>query len=1136
MRGRTPGPEGATWRADPTVLGLSSVAVDDNFFRLGGHSLLAIRLISRIRTALAVEITIGDLFRAQSVTDLARALAESGQPDGTARPALTVRERPERTPLSYAQQRLWFLDQLEGPSPTYNIALPIHLTGEVDALALEAALGDVVERHQSLRTVFTTAGGEPEQRILEGVRPVWTTRECPTGELAAGIDAAARHTFDLSAELPVGAWLFRATDGAEQVLLLVVHHIAADGLSMRPLLRDLGVAYEARLSGSCPDWPELPVQYVDYALWQRELLGDPDDPDSALARQSAYWRRTLTGAPEQLELPNDRPRPAVASYRGAIAEVEVPAALHGHLLDLAHACDCTLFMVLHAAVAVLLTRSGAGEDIPIGTPAAGRDTEALDELVGFFVNTLVLRTDTSGDPTFRELLARVREADLDAYAHQDIPFEHLVEQLKPGRSLSRHPLFQVLVALDAGYVAGSLSLLGAVGEIRSMANDTAEFDLSVDFEDRRDATGAPAGLRAVLEYATDLFDHATVAALAERLVRLLESAAADPDLPVSGLELLSAAERHRLLSELSGPTGKETPADLIDRWFARFPDTPLVNVYGPAECSDDVSISMITRDTPLTGGRVPIGRPSLNTRTYVLDERLRLAAPGVIGELYVAGSGLARGYAGRFGLTAERFVADPFGGVGERMYRTGDLARWNARGELEFVGWVDHQVKIRGFRIEPGEVEAVVGADPPVRQAVVVVREDRPGDKRLVAYVVPADPVVGVVAAELGRRVGEQLPEYMVPSAFVPLDALPLTANEKLDRKALPAPDPESRSAGRAPRTPAEHALCGLFAEVLGLPSVAVDDDFFDLGGRSLLAMRLVGRARAELGLELGVRTLFQTGTPAALLAAGVGAGAAERDYEVLIQLRAAASDEPPLFCVHPASGLAWSYRGLAARLPAGGAVYGLQAPGLTGSDPVPGSVAEMLDRFGERIREVRPHGPYRLLGWSLGGNLAQALAARLREEGEEVSLLALVDAYPGPSWPYPAAVTRAQWDEFSLLTTLVAEHRDGAGDFDALPAGLRREAADGLGLDRARFDRIVDVGVNASGLVADREPPHFAGRVLFFTATAGRDGLTPRPGTWRPYTDDLVEHPLRCRHEEVMNEPAQEYIARKITEALADG
>jgi amino acid adenylation domain-containing protein len=1101
------------------VLGLAEVAADDDFFALGGHSLLAVRLVSRIRAVLGVEVPLRLLFDAPTPAALAARL--SGAAPG--RVALAPRPRPERVPLSFAQRRLWFLGQLDGPSPTYNIPLTLRLSGDVHPVALGAALRDVVRRHEVLRTVFPLNDGEPCQRVLEMAEFEWalTTTDVDPADLAGAVAGASAHLFDLSTEIPLRASLFRAGPD-EQVLVVVLHHIAGDGWSMGPLARDVSLAYAARRADSAPDWAPLRVQYADYALWQGELLGSEDDPDSVISRQVAYWRDALAGAPQELALPVDRARPPVASRRGHGVPLRASAELHGRLRDLARAEGVTVFMVVQAALAVLLSRLGAGTDIPIGAAVAGRTDEALDDLVGFFVNTLVTRTDLAGDPTFAQVLARVRETSLAGFAHQDVPFERLVEELAPARSLARHPLFQVMLTLQNND-RRALDLPGVRADGLSAGVSTARFDLDVVVGEMFDKDGRPAGLRGGVTGALDLFDPESVALLAERFVRALDALTRDPSVRVGALRVIEEAERHRVLVEwndtavdfapalvpelfaaqvartpeaaavvcdattvtyrelderasrlarlllasgvgpesvvglclpagvdlvvsvlavwragatylpldpaypaerigflladsgatvllgtadgppvgpvrtvsphdpalrslpatppevpsapdrlaylmyTSGSTGtpkgvavthaglanyvawaadaygmaegggaplhsspafdltvtsllvplvsgsavvvsgaggarglaaliratggfglvKVVPSHLpllaellsdreaagstrrlvvggealtgpdVRRWLERAPGSVVINEYGPTETVVGCCVFEVTAGQPVADA-VPIGRPIANTRLYVLDGALRPVPPGVVGELYVAGAQLARGYVGRAGLTGERFVACPFE-AGRRMYRTGDQARWTRDGELVFVGRVDEQVKIRGFRIEPGEVQAVVAAHPGVAQAAVVAREDTPGAARLVAYVVPAEHDDGLAAA-VGRFVADRLPEHLVPSAIVPLATLPLTHNGKLDRSALPVPEQETAE-GRRPASPHEEALCAAFADVLGQASVGVDDDFFDLGGHSLLAVRLVGRIRETLGLEVEITDVFDAPT-----------------------------------------------------------------------------------------------------------------------------------------------------------------------------------------------------------------------------------------------------------------------------------
>ncbi|MFD9605198.1 amino acid adenylation domain-containing protein, partial [Streptomyces sp. NPDC059970] len=1111
------------------VLGLTQVGVDDNFFDLGGHSLLATRLVARVRAALGVELALHTLFRTPTVAGLAAVLGGADR----ARPALDRAERPERVPLSSAQRRLWFLHQLEGAGPSYNMPLAWRLSGPLDRVALEKALADVVDRHESLRTIFPAADGVPFQQVLGpgAVRP--KLRVTPAGEtdLPELLAAAAARGFDLATEPPLRAELFAAAPD-ENLLLVVVHHIAGDGWSLGPLSADLATAYAARCRGEEPQWAPLPVQYADYTLWQHQLLGDAGDQDSLFARQAAYWTRTLADLPEQIRLPADRHRLPAPTYSGGHLAIELDAELHAGLVRLGREHGASAYMVLQAALAALLDKLGAGTDIPVGSLIAGRTDQALDDLVGFFVNTLVLRTDTSGDPTFAELLGRVRENALAAYAHQDLPFEHLVEALNPARSLARQPLFQVMLALQ-NVPRTEFALPGLSAETVLVRTPTAMFDLAIHLLERGGTGGSAEGIIGRVEYSTDLFDHATVEALVARWLRLLASVVAEPDRPLSRIDVLAAEERHELLvvrndtacpapavglpslfeawvratpqapavvfedtsltyhelnrranrlahsliargvapeqvvalrlprsPELvvavlavlktgaaylpidpdypaariaymledarpavvlddlaavtpaeeqpehdptvavdtrhpayviytSGSTGRpkavvmpaagllnllawhhgaiggepgtrtaqftaisfdvsvqemlsallygktlvvpteeqRRSAELFARWLdrhaveelfapnlvvealaeaaeeaglelpnlrliaqageamrlggavrrlqARVPGRVLHNHYGPAETHVITAYPLPAdpADCPLP---VPIGRPIANCQAYVLDSALRPVAPGVPGELYLAGTGLARGYLNRPGLTATRFVANPYGPAGGRMYRTGDLVRWRADGELEFGGRTDHQVKVRGFRVEPGEIEAELVAHPGVAQVAVLARVDQPGESRIVAYVVPTTGS-GATAAALAAYLRDRVPDYLVPSVFVLLDVLPLTANGKLDRAALPAPEPGTVGSSRAPRTPQEQILCELFAEVLGASRVGVEDDFFDLGGHSLLATRLVSRVRATLGVELELRSLFRTPTPAGLAAGLPDAGTARQ-------------------------------------------------------------------------------------------------------------------------------------------------------------------------------------------------------------------------------------------------------------------
>ncbi|MGH3939307.1 MAG: condensation domain-containing protein, partial [Pseudonocardiaceae bacterium] len=517
------------------------MGVGDSFFDLGGHSLLATRLISRARSVLGVELTIRDLFEAQTVAELA--LRAGGEPT---RPALVPLQRPAQLPLSFAQRRLWLIQQIDGATATYNYPMVFRLHGQMDIGVLRCAFGDVLARHEPLRTIFGEHNGEPFPRILpaEQAHPVINALSATSDQVADLVTTAVSQRFDLSIEVPVRVTLITSSSN-EHVLVILLHHIATDEWSDRPFLHDLTLAYTARGAGRAPDWAPLPIQYADYALWQRQLLGDPDDPDSRYHHELAYWRAALDGIPDELLLPTDRPRPELPSHRGNSIHTQLPSQIYRGLLRLARDANASMFMVLHAAVVTLLHRLGAGTDIPVGTPIAGRTDDALNDLVGFFVNTLVLRTNLDGNPTFTELLTRVRENDLAAFEHQDLPFETIVEAVNPSRSQSRNPLFQVMVGYHTH--TGAPELLGLRSQPELFTTHTAKFDLAFTFTDHPDTEH----IDCLLEYSTDLFDPPTTHTLAQRMKRLLEAVTIDPGASVGGVEMLLAGERQRILMELN---------------------------------------------------------------------------------------------------------------------------------------------------------------------------------------------------------------------------------------------------------------------------------------------------------------------------------------------------------------------------------------------------------------------------------------------------------------------------------------------------------------------------------------------------------------------------------------------------------
>ena len=1033
--------------------------------------------------------------------------------------------RDERFPLSSAQQRLWFLDQLAPGNPAYNIRTAVRLAGELAWNALAASFQETVRRHKSLRTTFRTIDESPVQIVASSLvlpLPIVNLDELPeiarreeTRRLAA---AEARRSFDLCRG-PLLRALLVQLQPSEAALFVTIHHIISDGLSLHVLVRDLTTLYQALSCGQPSPLPALRVQYVDYVQWQQEWLRG-----ELLDRQLRFWQERLDGAPV-LELPTDRPRPAIPSFRGSSLPFFIPGSMHSALAALGLHAGATLFTVLLAAFKVLLHRYTGQDDLSVGCPIANRRRRELEEVIGFFANTLVLRTKLSGDPSFREALKRVQEGTLAAYAHQDAPFEKLVDLLQPQRDLSRNPLFQVAFALQP--VRQTTFRLPALTlSPFEVERETAKFDLCLELSETLE------GIAGILEYSTDLFERPSMARLLRHFERLIEGIVTDPARHLSELPLLSRAEQaqvfrewndtaracpqvpmvHELFSQYarqqpqapavvsrhgrltygevearsnrlahhlrslgvgpevlvamctdrtldrvvgvvgvlkaggayvsldptyprerlaflledarapvlltearfldlfadsgatvfcldsdwrsvggvdeyppnsgvgpdnvsyvvytSGSTGKpkgvEIPhAGLMNlvrwhqglydvrpedhgtqvaspafdasiwelwpylaagaclhipddetrlssqamiRWWSeegitlaylmtplavgvleekipptldlkvraliiggdrlnRGPDPEvgfrLMNHYGPAEYS--VTSTVVAVPPQQEGKGLPtIGRPIDNTRIYILDRAQRPVSMTVVGELYVTGIGLARGYHRRPGLTAEKFLPDPFSEEpGARLYRTGDLVRYMPDGDIDFLGRLDHQVKLRGLRIELGEIEAVLGQHSGVREVAVLVREDRPGDKRLVAYLVPACEVLPT-ARDLRVFLEQHLPAYMVPAAFVCLEALPLTPNGKVDRSSLPAPDWSSEQAYESPRNWTEEELAGIWRQVLRVERVGIHDNFFELGGDSILTIQVVSRA-ARAGLTLSARQLFENPTVAGL-------------------------------------------------------------------------------------------------------------------------------------------------------------------------------------------------------------------------------------------------------------------------------
>ncbi|MBN2549026.1 MAG: amino acid adenylation domain-containing protein [Anaerolineales bacterium] len=1256
------------------VLGVKPVGIQDNFFELGGHSLLAIRLMVQIEEELGRRLPLAMLFQLPTVAELAEAMRH-GAGEAT-RQVIIPRDASLPAPLSSAQQRLWFLDRLEGMQGTYNVPFAYRLSGELNPLALRASLQALAQRHEILRTGISQIGDQPVQLILPQIDIPLQVDDLDSMQGLSESEKQNRARqmavdegclpFDLSAAPLWRARILRL-DEQEHILLFTFHHAIIDEWSADVFFNELRLVYQAQIMEKQADLVELPVQYADYAVWQQRQI-----EHGAYEEQLAYWKTYLAGAPAALDLPLDHPRPAVQSFCGASVMRELPAEIARCLKQLGQAERVTLFTILLAAFEVLLSRYSGQQDLLVGTPIANRSQIELNNLIGFFLNTLVLRANLQEAPGFRDFLHQVEASLLQAFENQELPFERLVEELRPERDLSRQPLFQVMFVLHPPSLQ-QFHLAGLQVSPMRLDYGSAKFDLTLFVSEHQN------GLRLSLEYSTDLFDQATIERMLVHYEQLLESLLAQPDQAVVVLPMLTETERQTLLSwnetsreyqyglgvhtffetqalhapeqialvyqdgqltygqlnkranqlanallqsgvepdctvgiclerspemivailgvlkaggacvpfdpsypkmrleymlqdaqvkvlvtqtslvdkfpdtpalvlcldgdlayldndnvanpapplrpdhlayllYTSGSTGTPKGVEMphrplcnlvawqlsnphfagpartlqytslnfdvsfqeifstlsaggtlvlvseeirreprlllaylaeqsIDRlylpfvalqqlvetavqwgvdarlklsevitageqlkttpqmaaFFTQLPGCTLHNHYGPTE--SHVVTAYTLQGAPETWPSLPpIGKPVANTQIYLLDPYLQPVPVGVVGELYIGGLALARGYHNQPGMTVERFIPHPFDQSGQRLYRTGDLARYLPDGNIEFLGRRDDQVKLRGYRVELGEIETTLSGHPVVEQAVVLLDESGPGEPgsgshRLVAYIV----LVGEVAPEsresllqeLRTYLKSRLLDYMVPSLFIFIEKLPLTPSGKVNRRALPAPQVKLGQAGSgylAPRDNLESRLCQLWEQVLGVQPVGIEDNFFELGGHSLLAVRLFVRLEQELGHRLPLAVLFQSPTVAEL-AALLRQAEPQASWSALVPIQPEGT-APAFFCVHNFGGEVLNYARLAQLLESDQPFFGLQARGLDGVEPPQETIQEMASSYIEAIRVQQPHGPYSLGGYCFGGVVAYEMACQLEKQGEKVALLALFDAY----------------------------------------------------------------------------------------------------------------------------------------------
>jgi amino acid adenylation domain-containing protein len=1261
------------------VLGVRSVGRNDDFFVLGGQSLRAAQLVTRVNAEFGVELPLGVLFSHPTVRELAAWIESNHNGQDGPRKSLPQDSLRRRTPdeplvLSSAEQRLWFFDQLQPQHPFYNMPVAARIRGPLDEVALGRALQELVERHEALRTAYPARDGQPTRRIAEAfelparlVDLQHRSAEERESELQRVLREESRRPFTLATGPLVRYILIRCAP-QDHVVLLAMHHIVVDGWSVGVLLRELGLLYDAFRNGRPSPLTPLELQYADFAVWQqKQIAGD------GLAQHLAYWEGQLGDEPPSLDLPTDRMRPVHQTFEGATRPIELSADLTAKIKRLSREEGATPFVILLAAYAVVLGRYCREDDIAIGTIAANRARRELENLVGFFANTLVLRTDLSGEPTFRNLVRRVSQVTWDAYAHQEIPFERLVQRLHPQRVGGQSPLFQVALVLENM----PLELLASpelTVERVPIDNGTSKYDLAMLLWEESGC------LRGDVEYATALFDATTIDRMIHAFCTLLEAAVVDPDRVISRLPLIDEDERRQLVRgsspvchdeplppslhglfeararkspervairdrgievtygeldrhaeslsvrlrslglgpeqpvtvclprsldlvvamlavlkaggvyvpldpdqpaerlsyllddckarllvtrrsmlqrlpgklEILGPetsdlviaenvqgrgqltrfrpssegeglsgttcrgnaaastapsdqlayviytsgstgrpkgaliehrgvvnfvrafnrvleiqpgdrvlfsfspssdgsisdvfsalahgaclvladvetvlepgrlqdllredqvttatltpslmellqsdelpalhtvcaVGEPLPADLAARWAL---GRRLINGYGLTETSIGACLGLVS--LPI-GHRPSIGRPLDNVQIYVLDPCLEPVPIGVPGEICIGGVQVGRGYLNQPELTAARFIPNPFcQEPGACLYRTGDLGRYRNDGSLEFLGRLDEQVKIRGFRVEPVEIASALEEHPLVDQAVVLVREDQPGQKRLVAYVVPGSAPPPGLVSQLRAHLAARLPAPMIPSAIVTLDSLPRTVQGKLDRRVLPPPERSLAANHVAPHNEQEKMIAAIWERLLGVEPIGTTDNFFELGGHSILAVQMMAEIERQTGRRLPLASLFQEATVGQL--ARLLRMPEMCEPETSLVLLQSKGQGRPLFCIHPAGGTVFCYRHLAEKLGQDRPLYGVQAVGIDGSREPYDRLEDMAAHYIAAIRSVQPRGPYLLAGWSLGGNLAFEVARQFSEQAETIGLLALFDTAP---------------------------------------------------------------------------------------------------------------------------------------------